>query len=128
MRLASALAPFTILAVAACTESPTSASGTLNGSWRTAPIPSGAGISMALVTHGTLVMGTGAEGGLMGRHIASISITGRAQLDVFSLTLTFDDGTVATYTGRFDGPDQLAGTWTVGTQATPSFVFYRQPS
>lgn len=128
MRLASFLAPVTILVVAACTEAVAPVGG-LNGSWRTAPIPSGAGIGMSLTTNGSLVTGNGAEGGLMGRHIASITVLGHADFKgTFSLTLTYDNGTAATYSGQLVGSDELHGTWKVNAQSTYSLAFYRQPT
>lgn len=128
MRLAAFLAPVTILVLAACTE-PVAPVGGLSGNWRTAAIPSGAGIGMSLTTNGSLVTGTGAEGGLMGRHIASITVLGHADFTgTFSLTLSYDNGTVATYSGQLVGSDQLRGTWKVDAQSTYSLAFFRQPT
>ena len=131
MRLPSLFLTGAALAAVACVEpTPLATAFTgLNGSWRTAPIPSGAGIGMTLSTGGPYVTGTGAEGGIAGVHIANLSVSGQVQRDsTFILTLAFDDGTNVTYFGQLIGPDELRGTWRSSTQPDYVTVFYRQPS
>ncbi len=123
MRLASFLAPLAALGVAACTGP----SAGLEGSWRTAPIPSGAGVGMSLTTAGSVVTGTGQAEGLVRDPIHSVTIAGRREPNgTFRLTLTYDDGTVATYSGQMVGSGELEGTWSAVGQSPYALTFWRQ--
>ena len=123
MRLASLLAPLAALALAACTG-PIAG---LDGSWRTTPVPSGAGIGMSLTTAGSIVTGTGQAEGLVQHPVHSITIAGlREPNGAFRLTLTYDDGSVATYSGQMVGSGQLDGTWSAVGQSPSALTFWRQ--
>lgn len=122
MRRSHLLRSIVLLAAAACTG-PT---GGLDGSWRTLPVPSGGGIELSLTTAGREVTGTGEEYGLMGRHLASIVITGQQLIGTFSLTVRRDSGSVATYIGNIEGANELDGTWTIAGQPPNPLRFIRQ--
>ena len=112
------------LGLAACNSS-TGPGSPLAGAWRTAPIPSGSGIDLSLVSAGDLVTGRGHQYNL--QYLAdSLTVTGRTQLaGTFQLTLTFGSGLVATYAGELVGADQLDGVWTAPGQSY-RLAFYRQ--
>ena len=113
------------LSLAAC-ASPSGPGSPLAGSWRTAPLPSGGGIDLSLVTAGQAVRGTGHQYNL--QYLAdTLTVIGRGQADGnFRLTVTFGSGATATYNGKFVGRDQLDGTWTDAGQAPRALLFYRQ--
>jgi ABC-type phosphate transport system substrate-binding protein len=118
---------FVTLAVLAGCGSPTSHSSLLEGNWRTAPIPSGGSIAMTLSTTGPSVSGTGSSTGIGPNPvILPLTITGFYTFNTYLLTINYQDGRSATYSGGFDGSDKLTGTWTESGQAGSTVEFVRQ--
>ena len=114
------------LSLAACSTQ-TMPSYPLLGAWRTAPIPSGSGIDLSLTTARGIVAGNGHHY-ILQSLADTLAVTGRQEADAsFRLTLTFGNGAVATYSGRFNGSDQLDGTWADAWHSPYRLVFYRQP-
>jgi hypothetical protein len=115
------------LALLAGCSSPTSHNSLLEGTWRTAPIPSGAGISMTLTVTGPNVSGSGASTGIGGNPVVTpLTITGYYTYNTFLLTINYQDGRSSSYSGGFDGNDKLSGTWTESGQAASTVEFFRQ--
>jgi hypothetical protein len=84
---------------------------------------------MSLTTAGSVVTGTGQAEGLVEQPVHSITIAGRREPNgAFRLTLTYDDGTVATYSGQMVGSGQLDGTWSAVGQSPYALKFWRQQS
>ena len=115
-----------IIALLTACSSPTAPGGALAGSWRTAPIPSGAGTGLSLQTSGTAVTGTFGIEGLMGVAKDSGTVSGEALNSSFGLTLTYASGGTGTFAGRLTRPDELQGTWRPPQAAAYDVTFYRQ--
>jgi len=82
---------------------------------------------MSLTTAGSVVTGTGQAEGLVRDPIHSVTIAGRREPNgTFRLTLTYDDGTVATYSGQMVGSGELEGTWSAVGQSPYALTFWRQ--
>lgn len=134
MRYPSFLSAVALLGLAACTPT-TSPASRVAGNWRTSPnVPSGSGIDLALVTRGTTVTGTGHEYDLEYLKY-TFTIVGALDTDrsTLRITLTSDNGVVATYTANMVGSDELQGEWApvgcrVATCQPESRTFVRQPS
>ena len=124
------LFPVALLPLLACTQSATSLTGPtgfLTGTWNTAPVPSGGAVVLSLRSMGASVSGTDQEYGLMGQPASSGTISGRYSGGVFTLTVQYQGGGIATYVGHLVGTDTLDGTWTQqGPQAGVSLKFSRQ--
>jgi hypothetical protein len=124
------LLPVVVLPLLACAQSGTSLtgpSGLLTGTWNTAPVPSGGAVVLTLRSMGASVSGTDQEYGLMGQPASSGTISGQFSGGVFTLTVQYQGGGIATYVGHLIGTDTLDGTWTQqGPQAGVSLKFFRQ--
>lgn len=115
-----------VLAVLAGCSSPTSHSNLLEGTWRTAAIPSGGSISMTLTVTGPSVSGSGTSTGIGGNPVVTpLTITGYYTYNTFLLTIDYQDGRSASYSGGFDGNDKLTGTWTETGQPGTTVGFLR---
>jgi len=96
------------LGIAACGQPTTAVSARLQGNWRTAAIPSGSGIDLALVTDRSAVSGSGHQYVMQYlRYTFTIAGTIDAASSTFYLTLASDSGTTFTLSGRFVGSDEL---------------------
>lgn len=115
-----------IAALFAACGSPTAPGGALAGSWRTAPIPSGAGTGLSLQATGTYVTGTFGVGGLMGVAKDSGTVTGVVANGSFGLTLTYASGGTGTFGGWLVGLNQLRGTWSPPQAPAYDVTFFRQ--
>ncbi len=125
-RLALSLVALASIGGASC-RSPLASNSQLAGNWGTAPIPSGGSITLALVTTGTNVSGSGQSRGVgPNGAVSTLTITGTRSGGVFALAITFDTGFVATYSGTISDQDRLTGSWTSPTQATSDLTLYRQ--
>ncbi len=124
------LLPAVVVPLMACTQSGTSLTGPtgfLTGTWNTAPVPSGGAVVLTLRSMGASVSGTDQEYGLMGMPAGSGTISGRYSGGVFTLTVQYTGGGIATYVGHLVGPDTLDGTWTQqGPHIGVSLRFFRQ--
>jgi hypothetical protein len=122
-----AIHTFVTLAVLAGCSSPTSHSSLLEGSWRTAPIPSGSSIALTLSTTGPSVSGTGSSTGIGPNPVNTpLTVTGYYTYNTYLLTINYQDGRSATYSGGFAGNDKLSGTWTESGQSASLVEFFRQ--
>ena len=119
------LATLTVAGLVAC--SPLSGpTPSLAGAWRTAPIPSGSGIDLALTSSGPAVSGTGHQYSLQ-YLIGGFTVQGRQEIDgTVRLTVTFDNGSRASYVGQLVGTNQLVGTWSAAGPEAVATTFYRQ--
>ncbi len=119
------LTSLTVAGLVACTQvsGPTSS---LAGAWRTAPIPSGSGIDLALTSSGPAVSGTGHQYSLQ-YLIGAFTVQGRQEIDgTVRFTLTFENGSRASYVGQLVGTNQLVGTWSAAGRDAVATTFYRQ--
>jgi hypothetical protein len=125
------LFPLAVLPLLACTQADTvvtGPSGFLAGTWRTAPVPSGGGTVFILRAVSGSVSGTGQDYGLTGESEASSTVRGRYSGGAFQLTVEYQTGEIASYTGRLVDQDTLDGTWTPpAPQSAGPLRFFRQP-
>jgi hypothetical protein len=132
MRLSSNALAIGALCIAACSHPITAVSSLVQGDWRTAPIPSGSGIDLALVSNGQSVSGTGHQYAIQNLRY-TFSITGTLDRDgTVRLTLTSDSASVFTFVGHMVGSDALEGDWGPAVCAPPvcqrePVTFTRQP-
>ena len=125
-RLAFLLVVSTLGGLAAC-GSPLGSEAQLAGDWSTGPIPSGGSIALSIATDGFRVLGSGQERGIgPASALTNITIAGKHSGSSFLLTLTFDSGVVATYSGHIVDPNQLAGPFSVSGQPDGYLTLYRQ--
>jgi hypothetical protein len=119
------LTSLTVAGLVACSQvsGPTSS---LAGAWRTAPIPSGSGIDLTLTSSGPAVSGTGHQYRLQ-YLIGAFTVQGRQEIDgTVRLTVTFENGSRASYVGQLVGTNQLVGTWSAAGPDAVATTFYRQ--
>ena len=131
MRVSFQILVIGALGTTACTSPMTGASSPVQGNWRTAPIPSGSGIDLSLVSSGQSVSGTGHQYAIQYLRY-TFTITGTLERDgTVRLTLKPDSGSDFTFVGRVVGSDELQGEWGP-PQCTPagcepeSITFTRQ--
>jgi hypothetical protein len=121
LRLRPAL--FLLAALLSCADG-TAPSVDLSGAWTTGMVPSGAYSELYLTTTGQSVSGTARQQyGLSNGRLVTHAVTGQISFGTFTLTLTADSGSVATFAGRVSDADKLTGTWSAGGSSwTLSFL------
>lgn len=111
MRVSSCLSLLLFLGVAGCTSTTAPPQVALDGIWVTGPIPSGGGRSLDLRSSGTNITGSGTDYGLEHVVIGTYTITGTCEGVTVDLTMSYDDGSTATFVGHTVGTDTMQGTW-----------------
>ncbi len=111
MRALRGLSLLALIALAGCSTTGVAPEGALNGTWVTAPVPSGTGKSIDLRSSGTSVTGSGTDYGLQHAVIGTYTVSGTYKSASINLTMAYDDGSTATFSGHFVGTDTVQGTW-----------------
>lgn len=115
MRALSLLSLVFILALAGCgtgDAGPTVTEGALNGNWVTPSGSVGAGKSLVLTSSEGQVAGSGQDFDAQHHVIGNYMIVGTYDSAGINLSMSYDDGSSATFKGNLVGTTTLKGTWT----------------
>ncbi len=115
MRALSLLSLVFLLAFAGCGTSdvgPTVTEGGLDGNWVTPNGDVGAGKSLVLTSSQGEVEGTGQDFDDQHHIIGNYTIIGTYDSAGINLSMSYGDGSSATFKGNFVGTNTMKGTWT----------------
>jgi hypothetical protein len=110
---------------AACSSSTTAPTSALTGTWAEATSIPGVRLVMTLTETGTNIVGSGSYAIEAGRS-GTLQVSGVEGLPVMTLTLQYDSGTTATFTGALTDASHLTGTLAYSNDGSGSVTFIRQ--
>jgi hypothetical protein len=110
---------------AACSSSTTVPTSALTGTWAEATTIPGVRLVMTLTETGTYVVGSGSYAIEAGRS-GTLQVSGVEGLPVITLTLQYDYGLTAIFTGALTDASHLTGTLVYPVNARESVTFIRQ--
>ena len=112
MRALPRLCLVLLLAVAGCKTTAVAPEGALNGTWVWTNTTTLEGKSLQLTSSGSSVTGTGQDLDAQHQVIGSYTISGTYKNAEITLSMSYQDGSSATFSGHFVGTDTVQGTWT----------------
>jgi len=126
-----ALAVLAALLATACASchGPTEATGPLTGTWRSPPVPSGAGTYLVLQQSNGTVRGAVYDYGIgpSGQMEDEGTVEGQCLGELIDLRLHYQKAGAARFQAVLDTLGELVGTWTPPPPAAPfSTTYYRQ--
>jgi hypothetical protein len=113
------------LVLGGCGGDSTSNSVSVDGTWNGKGMVIGSSLSVVLSSQNTTLSGTGSyhmEAGQSG----TLTVAGSYQYPQVSLSLNYDNGTTATFSGALSSSTEMDGTLTYASGSTTSISFVRQ--